>query len=192
MNLTNNCNFNLIKSCIYILSGIKELYVTSARNPVFITNDNIIIDILNVEWNRITFADCKVTQSIKNGIEEVVMDLDVPYIDFTNKIELKKLAQTYYSFLILTKNNEVFFIQDLVNSQFVEQYNPNGFTIKEISTAIKSLFQVDYLYYEYITNTLPIEPSNDCLQYYGDLALSSIQPNALTVTCLVEDYDDFS
>jgi hypothetical protein len=189
MNLTNNCNFNLIKSCNYILSGIKELYVTSARNPVFITNDNIIIDILNVEWNRITFADCKVTQSIKNGIEEVVMDLDVPYIDFTNKIELKKLAQTYYSFLILTKNNEVFFIQDLVNSQFVEQYNPNGFSIKEVSTAIKSLFQVDYLYYEYITNTLPIEPSNDCALYYGDLALSSTQANALTIQCLVEDYN---
>lgn len=189
MNLTNNCNFNLIKSCIYILSGIKELYVTSARNPVFIMDNNIIIDILNAEWNRINFGDCKVTQSIKNGIEEVVMDLDVPYIDFTNKIELKKLAQTYYSFLILTKNNEVFFIQDLVNSQFVEQYNPNGFSIKEISTAIKSLFQVDYLYYEYITNTLPIEPIDNCSIYYDDLALSSTQPNALTIQCLVENYD---
>jgi hypothetical protein len=189
MNLTNNCNFNLIKSCIYILSGIKELYVTSARNPVFIMNDNIIIDILNVEWNRIAFSNCKVTQTINNGVEEVVMDLEVPYIDFTNKIELKKLAQTYYSFLIVTKNNEVFFIQDLVNSQFVEQYNPNGFSIKEISTAIKSLFQVDYLYYQYIINALPIEPSNDCPLYYGDLALTSTQPNALTITCLVEDYD---
>ena len=189
MNLTNNCNFNLTKSCIYILNGIKELYVTSARNPVFITNDNIIIDILNVEWNKITFADCKVTQLINNGIEQVVMDLDVPYIDSTNKIELKNLTETYYSFLILTKNNEVFFIQDLINSQFVEQYNPNGFTIKEISTAIKSLFQVDYLYYQYITNTLPIAPSDDCALYYDDLALSSTQPNALTIQCLVEDYD---
>jgi|688.fasta_scaffold03657_19 hypothetical protein len=189
MNLTNNCNFNLIKSCIYILSGIKELYVTSARNPVFITNDNIIIDILNVEWNKITFADCKVTQAINNGIEQVVMDLDVPYIDSTNKIELKNLTETYYSFLILTKNNEVFFIQDLINSQFVEQYNPNGFTIKEISTAIKSLFQVDYLYYQYITNNLPIAPSDDCALFYDDLALSSTQSNALTIQCLVEDYD---
>jgi len=189
MNLTNNCNFNLINSCNYILSGIKELYVTSARNPVFIINDNVIVDILNVEWNKIAFADCKITQAIKNGIEEVVMDLDVPYIDFTNKIELKKLAETYYSFLILTKNNEVFFIHDLVNSQFVEQYNPNGFSIKEISTAIKSLFQVDYLYYLYITNNLPIPPFDDCALYYGDLALSSTQPNALSITCLVEDYN---
>jgi hypothetical protein len=189
MNLTNNCNFNLINSCNYILSGIKELYVTSARNPVFIMDNNIIIDILNVEWNRISFANCKVTQAINNGIEEVVMDLEVPYIDFTNKIELKKLADTYYSFLILTKNNEVFFIHDLINSQFVEQYNPNGFTIKEISTAIKSLFQVDYFYYLYIINNLPIPPFNDCALFYNDFALSSTQPNALTITCLVEDYD---
>ena len=191
MNITKRtCNLNLIKTCNFFLSGVEKLYVAYSKDSQFILQDNIIVDdILDISWYNIAFSNCKINQNIKDNREEVIMELNVPYIDFINKQELIKLAKNYYSFLIVTKNQEVYFLENLLNSQFVETYNPNGFEIKEISTQTKSLFQVNYNYYLSLIGRLPIvPPSEECSLYYNDFALTSIQANALTIQCLVEDY----
>lgn len=192
MLITKTCGLNLVQLCQFYLSGIKELYVGYSKNADFIINDNIITDVFPMSWYQIRFSNAKISSNLSNSIEQSVLDFEVPYIDYLNKIELSKLKNNEYSFLIVTKNNEVYFLDSSTNTQFTEQYTGNGFIIKQLSTKNKSIYQVDFNYYLYITNNLPIQPIpiiDDCLQYYDDLALTSTQPNALSVTCLVEDYD---
>jgi len=192
MLITKTCGLNLVQLCQFYLSGIKELYVGYSKNADIIINNNIITDIYPMSWYKIRFSNAKISSNLSNSIEQSVLDFEVPYIDYLNKIELSKLKDTEYSFLIVTKNNEVYFLDSSTNTQFIEQYTGNGFIIKQLSTKNKSIYQVDYFYYLYITNNLPIPifpPINECAEYYDDLALSSIQPNALSVTCIVEDYD---
>jgi hypothetical protein len=192
MLITKTCGLNLVQLCQFYLSGIKELYVGYSKDANFIINNNIITDIFPMSWYKIRFSNAKISSNLSNSIEQSVLDFEVPYIDYLNKIELSKLKDNEYSFLIVTRNNEVYFLDSSTNTQFIEQYTGNGFIIKQLSTKNKSIYQVDFNYYLYITNNLPITPRppiDDCSQYYNDLALSSIQPNALSVTCLVEDYD---
>lgn len=192
MLITKTCGLNLVQLCQFYLSGIKELYVGYSKNADFIINDNIITDIFPMSWYQIKFSNAKISSNLSNSIEQSVLDFEVPYIDYLNKIELSKLKNNEYSFLILTKNNEVYFLDSSTNTQFTEQYTGNGFIIKQISTKNKSIYQVDFNYYLYTTNNLPIPrfpPINECAEYYDDLALSSTQPNALSIECLVEDYD---
>jgi hypothetical protein len=190
--LDKSCGLNLIQNCNYFSSGIDKLFVAYTKDSTFIIDNNIIVDIISVNWYNIKFSNAKIASNIANGLEETVLDFEVPYIDLTNKKVLKKLKEAEYSFLILTKNNELFLLDSAKNTQFIQQYTGNGFIIKEISTKNKSIYQVAFNYYLYLTNNLPIQPRppiDDCEEYYDDLALSSTQPNALSVTCLVEDYD---
>lgn len=192
MLINKSCGLNLIQLCNFYNSGIDKLFVGDTSNANFIVNNNIIVDIISVNWYNIKFSNAKITSNIANGLEETILDFEVPYIDLTNKIELKKIKERKYSFLILTKNNELYLLDSATNTQFIQQYTGNGFIIREISTKDKSIYQVDYNYYLYLTNNLPIQPKppiDDCTQYYDDLALSSTQANALSITCLVEDYD---
>jgi len=192
MLISKTCGLNLVQLCQFYLSGIKELYVGYSKNSDIIINNNIITDIYPMSWYQIRFSNAKISSNLSSGIEQSVLDFEVPYIDYLNKIELSKLKDNEYSFLIVTRNNEVYFLDSSTNTQFIEQYTGNGFIIKQLSTKNKSIYQVDYFYYLYITNNLPIPifpPINECAEYYDDLALSSIQANALTITCIVEDYD---
>jgi hypothetical protein len=192
MQLKKTCSLNLVQLCQFYLSGIQELWIGDTKDANYIIEDNKIIDIYPMTWHRIKFSNAKITSNLSNGIEESVLDFEVPYIDFINKNQLSTLKNTEYSFLIETKNGEVFLLNLATNTQFIEQYTGNGFILKFNSAKNKSIYQVDYNYYLYITNNLPIlpiPPIDDCSEYYDDLALTSTQPNALSVTCLVEDYD---
>ena len=189
MLITKTCGLNLVQLCQFYLSGIKELWVGYSKNSNFIFNDNIISDIYPIAWYDIKFSNAKISSNLSNGIEESVLDIEVPYIDFANKNQLKKLRDAEYSFLILTKNNEVYFFDSAKNTQFIEQYTGNGFIIKEISSKNKSIYQVDYNYYLNFTNQLPIPPFDDCPIYSDDLALTSTQGPALDVQCYVAGYN---
>ena len=193
--IKKSCGFNFIQNCKYFNSGIDKLFIGDTSNVNFIYNNNIIVDMFPMTWFNIKFSNAKISSNFINGLEETVLDFEVPYIDLINKNELKKIKEKKYSFLILTKNNELYLLDSATNTQFIQQYTGNGFIIREISTKDKSIYQVDYNYYLYITNNLPIQPQppiDDCSQYYDDLALSSTQPNALSVTCLIEDYDGWN
>jgi hypothetical protein len=192
MQLKKTCSLNLVQLCQFYLSGIQELWIGDTKDANYIIEDNKITDIFPMTWHRINFSNAKITSNLSNGIEESVLDFEVPYIDFINKNQLSTLKNTEYSFLIETKNGEVFLLNLATNTQFIEQYTGNGFILKFNSAKNKSIYQVDYNYYLYLTNNLPIlpiPPIDDCSEYYDDLALTSTQPNALSVTCLVEDYD---
>lgn len=187
MLITKTCGLNLVQLCKFYLSGIQELYVGYSKNANIVIDNNIITDIYPMSWYKIRFSNAKISSNLSNSIEQSVLDFEVPYIDYLNKIELSKLKNNEYSFLILTKNNELYFLDSSTNTQFTEQYTGNGFIIKQLSTKNKSIYQVDYLYYLYITDNLPIP--NYCSVYYGDLALTSTQPNALTIECIVQNYN---
>ena len=189
MQLIKTCSLNLIQTCQFLLAGISELYVGYSKNSDFTFFGNIITDITPISWNKIKFSNAKISLNLVNGLEELVLDFDVPYIDSNNGIQLKKLQDVEYSFLILTKNKQLFFLDSLKNTQLIRQYGANGFVIKEITTKNKSLYEVDYNYYLYLTNQLPIPPFDDCVLYSNDLALSSTQGPALVVQCSVDGYN---
>jgi len=190
MILTTNCSLSITNSCSYNIAGIKEVYISSTKDSEFIVDSNIILDIINVTWYKLGVKNFKITQNISKNSEEIIVDFQIPYLDSVNKLKISSLKNTKYSFLILTNENELFFIENTSNQSIIETYNPNGFTLKQTATSVKSLFQVDYNYY--LFNFIGVQDTVDvCSSYYNDLALTSVQPNALLIQCLVEDYAGF-
>jgi hypothetical protein len=186
--INQSCGLNFLQYCKYFNSGIQKLWVAYTKNATFVYDNNIITDIFPLSWYEIKFSNAKISSNIANKTEETVLDLEVPYIDSNNKKVLKKLKQLEYSFLILTKNNEVFLLDSARNTQFIQQYTGNGFIIKEISIKNKSIYQVSFNYLLYLDGKLPIPPFDDCPIYSDDLALSSTQGPALDVQCIVGGY----
>jgi hypothetical protein len=189
--LDKSCALNFVQYCKYFNSGIEKLWIGYTKNASFNFENNIIVDIYPTDWYNIKFTNARITSTLSFSFEETVLDLEVAYIDLTNKIELSNLKEKEYSFLVLTKNNEAFFIDSTKNTQFIQQYTANGFVIKQLSQKPKSIYQVSNNYILYIEGKLPIPPSviQNCEEFYDDLALTSIQPDVLTITCLVQDYD---
>jgi hypothetical protein len=186
MNVTKSCLFTLPFSCGYNLNGIQKLYIADTKESEFIIDNNILVDIVTATWYNIRTFDFKLVQNIEKNIEEIIIDFSVPYLD-NNKKEISKIRDTYYSLLILTNNNDLIYIDSTKNTLYQETFNPNGVIIKQNSTQIKSLFIMDYNYYKF--NFIGVEDVIDvCSSYYNDLALDSIQPNALSITCIVSDY----
>lgn len=190
LQIIKDCNLNLFNPCIFQGQGIKKLYVSDLSNAEFVFEDNTIIDIFPATWYEIKFGTAKVNQTILKGTEDITLEIFVPLINVDNKFELSKLQKTNYNFLFVTVNDEVYYIDSAKNSQYIETYNPNGFTIKELSSQNKSLFQVNYNYYYFNFLTIPDIPVIiPCSYYYSDLFLSSVQPDMLSIDCLWSDYD---
>lgn len=195
--LEKNCALNFNQYCLSFLSGVDKIWVAYTKDSTFIFENNIIIDIFTQDWYNINFSNCRITTNLISSLEETVLDLEVPYIDLENKNQLKKLKDNDYSFLILTKNGEAFFLNSTKNTQFIQQYTGNGFILKHISNKNKSIYQVSNNYILYIEGKLPIPPSTqppseNCQDYYEDIALVSLQPNALSINCIVEDYNGWN
>lgn len=186
INIIKSCNLTLNTLCEFTIAGISDLYYADTSNSEFIIENNIIVDIINVSWYRLDANGIKVTTTVKD-LEEVVLDFNIPYIDYINK-NLSDITKRLYSFLLITKENKIFFINESTNTQFTEVYNPNGFIVKQLGQANKSLFQIDYNYY--IFNFIGQQDIIDvCSSYYSDLFLSSTQPDFLSIDCIWSDYD---
>jgi hypothetical protein len=178
MKLTKNCSFSLSIPCQYNLADIQGLWIADTKDSEFIIDSNKILDIINVTWYRIYFSDFKLTQNISIG-EEIVLDIQIPFLNSENQSKLNSIKKNIYSFLLLDKNNNLFYIDKTKNNNYIETYNPNGFTIKQIATGIKSLFQVDYNYY--LFNFIGVSDVIDvCEPYYNTPCLDmEIQINQM-------------
>ena len=152
LKISPSCNFNISFPCIYQLAGIEKLYVADTKEVEFIVEDNIIIDMFPVVWYQLDSSNVKLTQTIVNQTEDATLEFSITNLNAENKFQLSRLQKTEYSFLLLTKNQELYFVHDTENLQYIEQYNPNGFAIKQFSTKNKSVYQVDYNYYIFNIN----------------------------------------
>lgn len=158
-----SCNFNISNFCKYTVGGIKRLFIASTKNSEFIVEDNIILDIINVTWYEIESNQFKLTQNIIKNIEEIIIDFNVQ--NLINS-ELEKIRKTEYSFLFLTNEDKLYYVDFTRNVLFERSFNPHGFKIKNISTNNKSLFQVDYNYY--LFNFIGVTDVVDvCTPYYN-------------------------
>lgn len=186
MLISKTCSFNLNQTCDYFLSGIKRLWVTNTRNAEYIINNNIIYDIGNVDWYEVKISTASINATINNTtkFEELTLNFEVAYIDTEFKKILKKLRETEYSFIVLTNNQNLFFLDSMKNIQLLQQYTGNGFVIRELSTKAKTLYNVDISYLNFLSPFIP----DLCGEYYDDFALTSTQPNALKIPCFVTDY----
>jgi len=190
MLISKTCSFNLNQTCDYFLSGIKRLWVTNTRNAEYIINNNIIYDIGNVDWYEVKISTASINATINNTtkFEELTLNFEVAYIDTEFKKILKKLRETEYSFIVLTNNQNLFFLDSMKNIQLLQQYTGNGFVIRELSTKAKTLYNVDISYLNFLSPFIP----DVCQGFFDELALTSTQPKALTIPCLVEDYSGWA
>jgi hypothetical protein len=188
----SSCNFESQVNCGYQSYGIKNIYMVPDESYYkYLIEDNLIVDMVNFSWLEIKPSNLKLSQirSVQ-GLETIQLTIEISSLEYQNDINIKKILKGEYNFLILTNNNNLYYLDTLSLVSMVETFNPNGYNLVFSNSKDKVLWQVDYNYYEFNFLVMPDTPVIiPCSFYYSDLALSSTQPNSLLVSCIVSDYD---
>lgn len=191
-NFKQNCFITSLAQCDYQVTGIEHIYIAKDLSGVeYVIENNIIIDMFNITWSEIFPSSVKINQLKKQSSEEqVTLSFQITDLNIYNEFSINPMLKGSYIFLFVTNSGNVFYLDTMQLASMTQTTNPNGYVLNYVGSQDKVLWEVNYNYYLYGFTTIPdVTPIIPCSFYYSDEALLSVQPDALDIDCLVEDYD---